>query len=54
MRLVLGCNNDERSCSSSPYIVKRIAMSEKEMMKGFERRIVDRVLFFDEMKEATP
>ena len=37
-----------------PISTKRIVMSEKEMMNGFERRIVDRVLFFDEMKEATP
>jgi len=28
--------------------------SEKEMKKGFEVRIVERVLFFDEMQEATP
>lgn len=48
-RLVLGCNKE--SCCSS---LCRL-MSEKKMVReGFGRRSVDRVLFFDEMQEATP
>ena len=58
MKLGLGCNNDESCCcSSSPYRLKRIVMmseSEKEMKKGFKVRIVERVLFFDQMQGATP